>query len=81
MGCVKTFCRGESDYTNCTSLVILMALCVTCTGISQAAVITWGPVMDIVDATDVSTEGTTVEAINACSVGFFSSRGLQFHKP
>ena len=45
-------------------LFILMVLCITFAGVSQAAVITWGTAMDLVDETDVVTHGILVEAVN-----------------
>ena len=45
-------------------LFILMVLCITFAGGSQAAVITWGTAMDLVDETDVVTHGILVEAVN-----------------
>ena len=72
---------------NNSNLVLTMLLvgcsfvifCTTCS--VQAAVISWGTVTDYSSANDVSTEGATVEAINACGSGCMVSplvNGVQF---
>ena len=60
-------------------LSLIVALCAT--GSVQAAVISWGTVMDYSSASDVSTEGALIEAINACGTSCMISpsiNGVQF---